>query len=92
MLNHNQMCLAIALGAMLTLGTMGCDVDVEDPGEMPTVDVEPGRAPDVDVHGPEIDVEEEEKTVTVPDVDIETEEKQITVPDVDVDIPEENEN
>ncbi|MEZ6145390.1 MAG: hypothetical protein R3B91_08145 [Planctomycetaceae bacterium] len=70
----------------------GCDVDVEDPGALPTVDIEPGEAPDVDVHGPEVDVHAEEETVTVPDVDVEMEEKTITVPDMDVDIPAENEN
>lgn len=88
----NRSLLALATGSLLALGAIGCDVDVEDPGEMPTVDVEPGEAPEVDVHGPEVDVHEDKETVTVPDVDIDTEEKTITVPDVDVDIPEENEN
>ncbi|MEW4531318.1 hypothetical protein [Maioricimonas sp. JC845] len=76
----------------LAVGLTGCDVDVEDQGELPEVEVEPGEAPDVDVHGPEIDVDEEKETITVPDVDIDTEEKEVTVPDVDVDIPEENDN
>lgn len=78
----------LALGA--TLG--GCDVDVEDEGELPKVKVERGRAPDIDVHGPDVDVGTKEKTVTVPDIDVDTEERDITVPDIDVDVPEENEN
>ena len=63
------------------------DIDVD-------ADAEPGRAPDVDVHGPDVDVTTEEKTVDVPDVDVDvkTEEKTIDVPKVDVDVPEENEN
>lgn len=74
--------------------TVGCDVDVKDPGAMPDVDVQvtPGRAPDVDVHTPDVDVTTKEKKVTVPDVDIKTKETTITVPDVDVKIPAENEN
>lgn len=47
-----------------------CDVDVKDKGEMPDVDVKEGRAPDVDVTGPDVDVNREQKTITVPDVDV----------------------
>jgi hypothetical protein len=80
------------LAGIAVVGMIGCDVDVEDEGEMPTMEVEPGRAPDVDVHGPDVDVTEEERTVTVPDVDVDTEERTVTVPDVDINVPEENEN
>jgi len=82
----------LGLAVPLTLGVMGCDVDVKDDGKLPTVDVEPGRMPDVDVKGPDIDVGTKEKTITVPDVDIKTKEKTITVPDIDVDIPDEEDN
>lgn len=84
--------LLAAVSLMFT--QLGCDVDVQDEGKLPDVDVqtEPGRLPDVDVDGPEIDVEGEERTIEVPDVDIDTEEKTITVPDVDIDIPEEEDN
>lgn len=47
-----------------------CDVDVKDKGELPDVDVKEGRAPDVDVTGPDVDVNREQKTITVPDVDV----------------------
>ena len=72
---------SLALGsfsaAVLAFGFTGCDVDVEDPGQMPDVEVvEEGRLPDVEV--------------TPPDVDVGTEKKEITVPDVDIDIPDEN--
>lgn len=80
------------LSGVAVMGMIGCDVDVKDEGEMPTMEVEPGRAPDIDVHGPDVEVTEEERTVTVPDVDIKTEERTITVPNVDIDVPDENEN
>lgn len=85
--------LRIALTPLLALGLAGCDAEVEDPGELPSadVDVEPGRAPDVDVETPDVDVTTEEKTVEVPDVDVETEKKKVNVPDVDIDIPDDNE-
>ena len=51
-------------GLMLTCALTGCDVDVADDGRLPTVDVEPGNVPDVDVAGPEIKTEE--RTVEVP--------------------------
>lgn len=52
------------LASALLLGAVGCDVDVADDGRMPSVDVEPGNIPDVDVEGPEIKTEK--KTVEVP--------------------------
>jgi len=67
-------CLSVALASF---GLAGCDVDVEDPGKLPEVDIEEGEMPEVDVTGPEIDVEKE--TTEIP------------VPDVDIDIPQENE-
>jgi hypothetical protein len=76
-----QMMSKICLGCSLLVACFaltGCDVDVKDDGELPKVDVDPGRAPDVDIHGP--------------DVNVGTEEKTITVPDIDVDVPEEEEN
>lgn len=68
--------LGLLLAPLLVAGIAGCDVDVEDRGEAPTVDVEPGRAPDVDVHGPEV----------------ETGTETVEVPTVDVDVPDEHEN
>ena len=68
----------------------GCDVDVKDKGKLPQVSVEPGRLPDVDVRGPEVNVGTQQKEVTVPVV--RTEKKTITVPDIDVKIPKENDN
>lgn len=70
----------------------GCDVDVNDPGKAPEVHVEPGRAPDVEVRTPDVDVHTEKHEVTVPDVDVHTEKKEVEVPDVDVRVPQENDN
>ena len=84
---------AIVLG-LIPL-SVGCDVDVKDKGKAPDVDVsvEPGRVPDVDVRGPDVDVTTKEKEVTVPDVDVDVNKKKttITVPDINVDVPQENE-
>lgn len=84
-------CMIVAT-AMLAL-TTGCDIDVKDEGELPDVQVEGGRLPDVDVHGPDVDVHTQEQEVDVPtDIDVKTEKRTITVPDVDVTIPKEQEN
>lgn len=87
-----QLCLA----TVATMFLVGCDVDVQDPGKAPDLDVDvqgdPGRAPDVDVAGPDVDVQQKEKTVDVPDVEVKTEEKTITVPDVDVTVPDASDN
>jgi hypothetical protein len=88
--------LTLALSCCAAAALLGCDVDVQDEGQLPDVDVqvEDGRMPDVDVTGPDVDVHTEEREVTVPDVDVDvgTQEETITVPDVDVTIPDENDN
>ncbi len=70
---------ALLAAGLMSISAVGCDVDVKEEGRAPDVDVsvDPGKLPDVDVRGP--------------DVDVGTKEKVITVPDVDVDIPSENE-
>lgn len=52
----------------LTVGA--CTAEVEDTGEMPDVDVEGGRAPDVDVDPADVDISTDTQQVVVPDVDI----------------------
>lgn len=84
--------LAVLTVGLCGVGLVGCDVDVEEEGRMPDVEVEAGKAPDVDVRGPEVDVDTEKKEVEVPDVDVDTEKKTIEVPDVDVDLPNENQD
>jgi hypothetical protein len=70
---------ALLAAGLMSISAIGCDVDVKEEGRAPDVDVavDPGKVPDVDVRGP--------------DVDVGTEKKEITVPDVDVDIPAEDE-
>ena len=96
-----RVCVVCRIGvmsaaALCLMAVAGCDVDVKDPGTLPSVDVDatPGDAPDVDVRGPDVDVQSKEKKVTVPDVDVDVKSKEdtITVPDINVDVPAENEN
>jgi len=66
----------LALGA--ALAAAGCEVNVKDKGELPEVNVEEGRAPDVEVKAPEVNVPEvEAPKIETPDVDL---------PKVDVDV------
>ena len=81
----------IVAAALLGL-VAGCDIDVKDEGQLPDIEVEGGRLPDVDMRGPDIDVHQEEKEIEVPtDIDVKTEKRTIPVPDVDVTIPKEDE-
>lgn len=70
----------LALVPAAALSLTGCDMDVEDTGELPDVNVQEGEMPEVDVETPEVDVEKEQ--VEIPD--------EVTVPDVDVDLPEDD--
>ncbi|MDX9873472.1 MAG: hypothetical protein RBS88_01065 [Spongiibacteraceae bacterium] len=78
-------------GALLVaaLGMAGCEVEKTEEGELPDVSVEGGKLPEYDVKGPDVDVNMEERRVTVPDVDVDvnSEERTITVPDVDINTP-----
>ncbi len=90
-----------APAALLLLA--GCDVDVEDKGKLPDVDVnaqsgqlpeyevkktQEGRMPDVDV-----DVKEgrmPDVDVRGPDIDVTKDTVEVPVPNVDIDLPQEN--
>jgi len=80
----------------------GCEVDVEESGEMPQVDVDAdaGNMPEYEVEKtkegkmPSVDVDAEpgrlpEVDVRGPDVDVGTRPVTVPVPDIDVDMPEE---
>jgi hypothetical protein len=54
----------LVCGLALVGFSVGCDVDVAEDGRLPTVSVDPGNVPDVDVEGPE--VRTEKRTVEVP--------------------------
>ncbi len=85
--------LSLAIIPLAAFSLVGCDVDVKDPGEAPEVNVEGGRAPDVDVRTPDVDVTTEEREVDVPnvDVDVSSERTKVQLPNVDIDVPSENE-
>lgn len=86
------------LTALAVFSFAGCDVDVEEEGKAPSVDVdtEGGKMPDVDVEAgkiPDVDVDAEpgkvpDVEVRGPDVEFGTEKKDVKVPDVDVDMEE----
>jgi len=77
----------IAAG-LLTVGlstAVGCDVEVEDEGEMPEVQVEGGEMPEYDVDTAELEVGTTETTMEVPDVDVHMEEEAVEVPTIGID-------
>lgn len=84
----------ILLGCGAALALTACEIDQTEEGELPQVDVdvEEGRLPEFDVEGPDVEIAQRERTITVPDVDVdvEREERTITVPDVDIDFPDED--
>lgn len=66
----------IALSLMLLFGVAACAVEQEEEGNLPEYEVtqeEEGNMPEYDVEAGDVDVETEEKTVTVPEgIDVET--------------------
>lgn len=83
--------LLLPLALLLVVST-GCRVEKEQAGEEPDVDVnvDPGKLPEYEVEGPDVEVGTEEKEITVPDVEVTQEEKTITAPDVDIQPPTDN--
>ena len=58
---------AITGGLFLT----SCDVDKKSEGKMPSVDVDPGKLPDVEIRGPKVTTGTKKVEVDVPTVDVE---------------------
>lgn len=56
------------VAAGLALG--GCQVEQTREGEPPTVDIEPGQAPEYDIDPARVEVGQDTQVVTTPDVDI----------------------
>lgn len=81
------------LTVVSALAIAACEVDVEDDGELPNVDVDvsadSGKLPEVEVRGPDVKFGKKDVEVEVPDVDVTTEKKTVTVPTVDVELPPE---
>lgn len=82
--------LAWLLAPLFAFGLAACDVEQTQEGEMPEVSVnaEEGEMPEYDVDTAEVDVDSQERQVSVPDIDVQTEEKSVSVPDVDVQMPD----
>ncbi|MEH6790072.1 hypothetical protein [Parasphingorhabdus sp.] len=65
-----------AIAAVMTAGLAltGCEANVTEEGEMPSMDVDvsgdAGKMPEVDVDTADVEVGSEEVTVDVPDVDV----------------------
>lgn len=81
-----------AIALLMFFGLSACNVQKEDEGELPEVDIdtEAGELPEYDVNWADVDVKTRTKTVTVPKVVVVQEEKEVEVPVLDVDAPGEN--
>jgi hypothetical protein len=103
MMHFRSATVVLSCAALLLLA--GCDVDVEDKGELPTlnVDADMGQLPRYKVEQtqegelPSMDIDAKpgrlpEVDVRGPDIDVGTKAVVVPVPDVDVDLPEEQEN
>lgn len=81
-----------AIAFLMLIGLYGCNVEQEESGELPEVDIdtEAGEMPEYDVNWADVDVTTRTKTVTVPKLVVVQEEKEVEVPVLDVDAPGEN--
>ena len=65
-----QILRAAGIAAALGLTVAACTAEVEDPGEMPTVEIEGGSLPEIDVDPAEIEVTTDTQVVRVPEVNV----------------------
>ena len=86
MKTSNAVLTGLAVAVIVAGLAWAIDVDVSGETELPSVDMEmtEGEMPEVDVEAVDIDVREEQGTITVPDVDVNMEEKTIPYPEIDV--------
>ncbi|AFY56136.1 hypothetical protein Riv7116_3688 [Rivularia sp. PCC 7116] len=73
----------------LVVALASCQIEKEQAARLPDVDVdvEPGRLPEYDIKGPDVNVGVRERTVTVPKVVVIQEKETVKVPYIDVDLP-----
>lgn len=48
----------------------GCTAEVEDPGELPEVNVEGGDMPNIDVDAADVEITTDTQTIITPDIDV----------------------
>ncbi|WP_107670497.1 hypothetical protein [Cyanothece sp. BG0011] len=72
---------------LLTFPLVSCQVEQEQQGQLPDVNVEPGQLPEYDIQGPDVNVGLREKTVVVPKVVVVQEKETVQVPYIDVNVP-----
>ncbi len=72
---------------LLTFSLVSCQVEQEQQGQLPDVNVEPGQLPEYDIEGPDVNVGLREKTVVVPKVVVVQEKETVEVPYIDVNVP-----
>lgn len=81
----------LALILFVALITVGCKMDKEESGELPTVDVDVdgdlGELPEYDVNWADIDVGTKTKMIEIPKVVVVMEEEKVEVPYLDFDMP-----
>lgn len=80
----------IAVVAAAAFAVYMVDVDQTEEAQLPDVDVqvEGGNLPKFDAEVGDIDVTEEKTTIKVPEVDVQMEEKEITLPGLEITPPE----
>jgi hypothetical protein len=81
-----QKILPISL-VLLLVPLTSCQIEREQAGRLPDIEVEPGRLPEYDIQGPEVNIGVKERTVTVPKVVVVQEQQTIEVPYIDIDVP-----
>ncbi len=80
----------VPLSLMLLIFPLtSCQVEREQTGKLPKVDVdvESGRLPEYDIEGPDVNVGVAKRTVTVPKVIVIQEQETVEVPYIDIDVP-----
>lgn len=81
----------VVLVLCVALLIVGCKIDKEESGELPTVDVDVegdmGELPEYDVEWADIDVGTKTKTVEIPKVVVVMEEEEVEIPYLDFEMP-----
>ncbi|MGB6294899.1 MAG: hypothetical protein WBF90_01790 [Rivularia sp. (in: cyanobacteria)] len=72
---------------MLLVPLASCQIEKEQAARLPEVNIEPGRLPEYDIKGPDVNVGVTKRTVTVPKVIVVQEQQTVEVPYIDVDLP-----
>jgi hypothetical protein len=86
-----RVALGLLLVPFLALSLTGCaDMEVEDQGELPEVQMDGGELPEPETDETDVDTDTQQQEMTTPETEADADQTEPPVPELDLEVPQEN--